>query len=110
MQAALEPSSPSPRARFALVVSLWGLAVSYVTLTVLIIALPTIAHDLAAPMASTNWVTIAPMLSVAAFTPLAGGLADRVGAKPIWLGGLALTLLGSLGSALAPDLPTLVVS
>ncbi|HEY6882220.1 MAG TPA: MFS transporter, partial [Polyangiales bacterium] len=110
MQAAPEPSSPSPRARFALVVSLWGLAVSYVTLTVLIIALPTIARDLAAPMASTNWVTIAPMLSVAAFTPLAGGLADRIGAKPVWLGGLALTLLGILGSALAPDLPTLIVS
>jgi DHA2 family methylenomycin A resistance protein-like MFS transporter len=108
----LEPSHfiPTPRARFALLVSLWGVFVSSVTVTVLLVALPSIARELHAPMASTNWVSLAPLLSVAAGTPLAGGLVDRFGAKRIWLVGFVLTLVGILGSALAPDLPLLISS
>jgi DHA2 family methylenomycin A resistance protein-like MFS transporter len=102
--------TPSPRARFALVVSLWGVFVSNVTLTVLLVALPQIASELSAPMASTNWVSLAPLLSVAACTPLAGGLTDRWGAKRVWLAGFILTLFGILGSASAPDLVSLIVS
>jgi MFS transporter, DHA2 family, methylenomycin A resistance protein len=104
------PFTPSPRARFALVVSLWGVFVSNVTLTVLVVALPDIARELHAPLANTNWVSLAPLLAVAAATPLAGGAADRYGAKRIWVMGFVLTLLGILGSALAPDLVTLVGS
>lgn len=106
----LSAFEPSPRARFALVVSLWGVFVSNVTLTVLLVALPSIASELGAPMASTNWVSLAPLLAVAACTPLAGGLTDRLGARRIWIAGFVLTLLGILGSALAPDLSTLILS
>ncbi len=102
--------TPSPRARFALVVSLWGVFVSNVTLTVLLVALPSIARELHAPMAMTNWVSMAPLLAVAAGTPLAGGLADRFGAKRIWISGFVLTLLGIVGSAFARDLPTLILA
>lgn len=107
---AVEPFTPAPRARFALVVSLWGMFVSNVTLTVLLVALPDIARELHAPLASTNWVSLAPFLSVAAATPLAGGATDRYGGKRIWIIGFVLTLVGILGSALAPDLATLIAS
>jgi DHA2 family methylenomycin A resistance protein-like MFS transporter len=108
----LEPATftPSPRARFALVVSLWGVFVSNVTLTVLLVALPQIARELNAPMASTNWVSLAPLLAVAAGTPLAGGLTDRFGAKRIWVSGFVLTLIGIVGSAFAPDLFSLILA
>jgi DHA2 family methylenomycin A resistance protein-like MFS transporter len=106
----LPSAPPTPRARYALIVSLWGLFVSNVTLTILVIALPVIAADLRAPLASTNWVSLAPLLAVAAFTPLAGTAADRYGAKRIWLLGFVLTLTGIGASALAPSLPSLVAA
>jgi len=97
-------------ARFALVVSLWGIFVSNVTLTILIIALPAIAKDLPAPVALANWVSLAPMLASAAITPLAGRAVDRYGAKRLWLLGFSLTLLGIGASSLAPTLHLLIVS
>ena len=105
------PSAPpAPIARFALVVSLWGIFVSNVTLTILIIALPAIAADLPAPVAFANWVSLAPLLASAAITPLAGRAVDRYGAKRLWLLGFALTLIGIGASAVAPTLLLLIVS
>jgi MFS family permease len=84
--------------------------VSNVTLTVVTVALPTIAHDVHADPASTNWVTLGPMLVVALFTTPAGRAADAYGRKLVWLMGFGLALLGMLGSALAPSLPLLLLA
>jgi MFS transporter, DHA2 family, methylenomycin A resistance protein len=92
------------------VVSLWGIFVSNITLTILIIALPAIAADLPADLALTNWVSFAPMLAVAAITPLAGRAADRYGARRLWLSGFALTLLGIGLSSIAPTLQLLIAA
>jgi MFS transporter, DHA2 family, methylenomycin A resistance protein len=92
------------------VISLWGIFVSNVTLTILIIALPAIAKDLPGELALINWVSLGPLLSVAAITPLAGRAADRFGAKRLWLLGFALTLVGIGASALAPTLPLLIAA
>jgi DHA2 family methylenomycin A resistance protein-like MFS transporter len=92
------------------VISLWGIFVSNVTLTILIIALPAIAADLPGELALINWVSLAPLLSVAAITPLAGRAADRYGAKRLWLLGFTLTLCGIGASALAPTLPLLIAA
>jgi MFS family permease len=109
--AAPRTSAHSPAvARFALLVSLWGIFVSNVTLTILIIALPAIAADLPGALALTNWVSLAPLLAAAIVTPLAGRAADRYGAKRLWLIGFALTLCGIASSALAPTLPLLIAA
>ena len=97
-------------ARFALIVSLWGIFVSNITLTILLIALPTIANDLQAELALCNWVSFAPMLAVAAVTPLSGRAADRYGAKRLWLLGFSLALLGFLASACSPSLFWLILA
>jgi len=108
---ASRPSTRSPAvARFALLISLWGIFVSNVTLTILIIALPAIAADLPGAPALTNWVSLAPLLAAAIITPLAGRASDRYGAKRLWLIGFALTLVGIASSAIAPSLPLLIVS
>ncbi|MET0342528.1 MAG: MFS transporter [Polyangiales bacterium] len=93
-----------------MIVSLWGIFVSNITLTVLLIALPSIAKDLNAELALCNWVSFMPMLAVAAITPLSGRAADRYGAKRMWLLGFSLALLGFLFSALAPSLFWLVLA
>jgi MFS family permease len=110
LSATSEPTRPTVKARFALLVSLWGIFVSNITLTILIIALPSIAKDLNADLAFINWVSFAPMLSVAVITPLAGPAADRFGAKRLWLLGFGLALFGIGCSALAPSLALLIVA
>jgi MFS transporter, DHA2 family, methylenomycin A resistance protein len=102
--------APTVQARFALAVSLWGIFVSNVTLTILIIALPSIAKDLNGDLAFSNWVSFAPMLAVAALTPLAGPASDRYGARRLWLMGFALTLFGIGCSSIAPSLGWLIVA
>jgi MFS family permease len=99
-----------PKARFALVVTLWGMFVSNITLTILTIALPYIARDLQTDRASTNWVTLGPMLVVAVITPAAGRMGDTYGRKRIWILGSWCSVLGMLGSALAPSLAPLLLS
>jgi MFS family permease len=106
--------SPTARvpsaARYALWVSLWGIFVSNITLTILTLALPYIARDLHAAPAATNWVTLGPMLVVALCTPAAGRASDVLGRKRVWVGGFAISLLGMAASALAPSLGPLLIA
>ncbi|MFT3928281.1 MAG: MFS transporter [Myxococcales bacterium] len=106
------PSSPrvSRAARLALWVSLWGIFVSNITLTILTLALPYIARDLQAEPAATNWVTLGPMLVVALFTPAAGRASDVLGRKRAWVGGFGISLLGMAASAFAPSLGPLLLA
>jgi len=116
VRAAVPAMSPSPTprvpraARFALWVSLWGIFVSNITLTILTLALPYIARDLQAAPAATNWVTLGPMLVVALCTPAAGRASDVLGRKRAWVGGFSISLLGMLASALAPSLGPLLLA
>lgn len=84
--------------------------VANITLTILTIALPYIARDLAADRATTNWVTLGPMLVVAVITPPAGRMADTYGRKRIFVLGSLCSVLGMLGSALAPSLGPLLLA
>ena len=91
-------------------VSLCGVFVSNMTLTILTIALPQIARDLDAERGFTNWVTLGPMLVTALLTPLSGRAADTLGRKAMWIGGFLLAIAGMVASALAPDLPWLLAA
>jgi len=98
------------KARFALVVTLWGIFVSNITLTILTTALPRIAVDLHSDRALTNWVSLGPMLVVALLTPAAGRLSDNYGRKRLWVAGSCFAMLGMLASALSPSIGPLIVA
>ena len=74
------------------------------------IALPTIAHDMATTPAATVWVVNAYQFAVAvSLLPLAF-LGDILGYKRIYMAGLVVFSIASLGCALAPTLPVLVAA
>ena len=74
------------------------------------IALPTIARDMATTPAATIWVVNAYQFAVTvSLLPLAF-LGDIVGYKRVYMGGLAVFTVASLGCALAPTLPLLVLA
>lgn len=72
-------------------------------LTVLNVALPTLAVTLKASEAQLQWFVTAYTLALVAGVLPAGLLGDRYGRKAVLVGGLVLFAVGSVGSAYAPS-------
>lgn len=68
------------------------------------VALSRIAADLGGSPVELNWVTNAFMLTFGATLMASGALADNHGRKRLFLVGLSLYVLASLGAMLAPDI------
>lgn len=71
-------------------------------------ALPSIGRALGAE-GDLSWVITIYLLTSTAATPLYGKLSDIHGRRIVLLGALWIFILGSLGCALAPTMPTLIV-
>ncbi|POX58739.1 hypothetical protein C3492_36505 [Streptomyces sp. Ru62] len=63
-----------------------------------------------ASLGSLSWVLNAYAITFAALLVVAGRAGDRIGQRPVFLIGIAVFTLASLGCALAPNLGTLVVA
>jgi len=71
--------------------------------------LPRLEHEFDARLSTVSWVAVAYLLTMAAFLPIFGRLADMVGRKLLYTGGFLLFVLGSGLCGLAPNLPVLIV-
>jgi EmrB/QacA subfamily drug resistance transporter len=76
--------------------------------TIVNVALPSIQHELHAPVSGLQWTLDAYTLVLASFLMLSGSTADRIGRRRTFQTGLALFTLGSLLCSLAPSLIWLV--
>lgn len=101
---------PVPR-RYWSAATIW-LAVAMAVLDGAIanVALPVIAHELGASPASSVWVINAYQLTITVLLLPLAALGDRIGYKCIYLPGLALFTLGSVGCALGGTLNLLVAA
>src|SRR6266436_5906543 len=118
--AAKEPSSavssgladglPAERRRWAVAAIFTALAVASLDTAIANVALPAIASDLHVSPADVVWVVnVYQIALVATLLPL-GALGEIVGHQRIYLGGLLLFTLASLGCALAWSLESLLVA
>lgn len=85
------------------------MALAFLDQTASAVALPNIQVDLHASAAEQQWVVGAYLTTMAAFIPAAGRIGDLYGRRRMFLGGVALFGLASLGCAVAPDIVTLIV-
>ncbi|WP_206953400.1 MFS transporter [Trinickia acidisoli] len=100
---------PVPQRYWAIVVIALGITLAVLDGAIANVALPTIARDLHASAASSIWVVNAYQLSVTiSLLPLAS-LGDRIGYRRVYIPGLALFTVASLGCALANSLPELAL-
>ncbi len=76
--------------------------------TIVNVALPSIQHDLHAPVSGLQWTVDAYTVVVASFLILAGSTADRFGRRRVFQIGLATFTVGSLLCSVAPGLGWLV--
>ena len=76
--------------------------------TMIAVALPRIMADLGIGVGRAGVLVTAYLIAMAAVQPLGGKLGDRLGRRPLLLGGLALFAVASCGAALAPTYPLLL--
>jgi DHA2 family multidrug resistance protein-like MFS transporter len=95
----------------------WSMASIWLALTMAVldgaianVALPTIAHELGASPASSVWIINAYQLTITILLLPLAALGDRIGYKCIYIPGLALFTVGSVGCALGHTLPLLIAA
>ncbi len=94
--------------RLALVVVL-GSIMSILDTTIVNVAIPTFARDFRAPLSTVQWVSTGYLLALAMTIPLTGWAVERFGAKRMWIGSLALFLVGSALSGASWSIQSLIV-
>lgn len=105
--AALAPAAP-PEGLLVTAVAL-GTVLAPLNSTMIAVALPSITADLTTDAAAASWLVTAYLIAMASLQPVAGRLGDRLGRRRLILAGLAGFGLASVGAALAPSLPLLVL-
>lgn len=81
-----------------------------VDVSVVNVSLPDMADDLGASFTALQWVFDVYAIALAALLLGAGALADRLGHRDVYVGGLLLFALSSLCSGLAPGTTELIVA
>ncbi len=112
MEKAAQIRSNDSGSKLAKALLLLGLSLGYFMVlldtTVVSIALPAIRTDLGGGIEGLQWVVNAYTIVFSGFLLSMGGLADKFGAKRLYLVGLALFLIASAASAVCPSLGALI--
>jgi DHA2 family multidrug resistance protein-like MFS transporter len=105
-----ESGLPIPQRYWAMLVIALALTLAVLDSAIANVALPTIARNLRASAAGSIWIVNAYQLAITiSLLPLAS-LGDRIGYRRIYLGGLMLFTIASLGCALSTSLPMLALA
>ncbi|EIK94423.1 arabinose efflux permease family protein [Pseudomonas sp. M47T1] len=100
---------PGPQRRLAMVAVMTATAMAVLDGTVVNIALPSMAQAFDVPAATTVWVVNGYLLAAAMTLMTFSALASRIGFRALFVGGMSLFTLASVGCALAPSLDVLIV-
>ena len=100
----------APDPRFALVASSFGLGMALLDVTAANVAVPVIRQTLHTDATGLSWVIDGYTLPFATFLLLAGGLGDRLGAKRLFVTGLAVFTAASALCGAAPGIASLVAA
>lgn len=101
---------PTPRRYWAIAAVWLAMTMSVLDGAIANVALPTIAGELHATAASSIWIVNAYQLAITiTLLPLAA-LGDRLGYRRVYLAGLVVFVLGSLGCALSHTLAELTAA
>jgi EmrB/QacA subfamily drug resistance transporter len=96
--------------RWVLAATILASTIAYVDESVVNVALPAIGRDLAAEPAALQWVINAYTLCLAAFLLVGGAAGDRLGRRRVFIAGVALFGLASLGCGLSRDIAQLIAA
>ena len=98
------------RRGLVLVATVLGSSMAFVDATVVNVALPTIGRDLDLGLAGRQWVFLAYSLPLASLYLPAGGIADRLGRRRVFLAGTLAFAIASAVAGAAPGAPALLAA
>jgi MFS transporter, DHA2 family, methylenomycin A resistance protein len=90
-----------PRQRLTLAVACTAQVMMVLDVMIVSVALPSLQRELHLSPAGLEWVVSAYALALAALIPTGGALGDHFGRKRVFMGGVALFMLASVGCALS---------
>src|ERR1700744_113806 len=99
-----------PRRWIAAAAMMAAVLMDMIDVTIVNVVLPTIRHDLGASATQLEWVVSAYMLAFAAVLITAGSLGDRFGRKRLFLAGIAVFGLASLGAGVSQTAAELIAA
>ena len=100
----------SARKRWVLAATVLGSSLTFIDGSALGVALPAIQRDLSAGPAAVQWVSNAYLLTLGALVLIGGAAGDRFGRRLVFLIGVAVFALASIGCALAPTVELLIAA
>lgn len=103
-----DPHRPPKNRKLTVAAILLSMFMSAMEATVVSTAMPTVISELRG-LELYGWVGAIYMLAMTVTMPIWGKLADVLGRKPVMLGGLAIFLVGSMGSGFASSMVMLIV-
>lgn len=100
--------NPPPRPALLLLAAAAGSFLLSMIQSLPLPVLPQIAQQLGVDATAAGWVTTSTLLAASACTPLLGRLGHVHGIKPVFIGALAVTLIGSVITATVHDIGWLI--
>jgi MFS family permease len=100
----------TPRKRLALAATVLGSSMAFIDGSVVNVALPAMRAALKADAAQVQWIVNAYLLLLGALVLIGGSAGDRYGRRKMFVLGVVLFGLASLGCALAPDVGWLIAA
>lgn len=90
------------------IVFVLALFMDLLDITIINVAIPTLAQEFGASTTTIEWVVTGYLLSLAIFIPISGWLGDRFGTKKVFILALTMFLVGSIACGLAWDVDSLI--
>jgi len=101
---------PEAARRLVLAGTVLGSSLAFIDGSAVSLTLPIMQLELGGDVASAQWIMNAYALMLGALVLAGGAAADRYGRKRVFLAGVVLFTLASLGCGLAPSLPVLIAA
>ncbi|MFE6891779.1 MFS transporter [Streptomyces sp. NPDC057694] len=103
-----QPTLTSRRRTLILAICCMSLLIVSLDITVLNVALPSMAKEFDAPLSGMQWTIDGYTVVLASLLMLAGSTADRIGRRKVFMTGLVIFTAASVACSLAPTLESLV--
>ena len=111
IRSASGPAACARQARqWVLAATVLASSMAFIDSSVVNVALPKMETDLDATLAAMTWVINAYTLCMSALLLIGGAAADQLGRRRMFLTGLSIFALASVGCGLAPDVGILVLA
>ncbi|CAE6762196.1 MULTISPECIES: MFS transporter [Paraburkholderia] len=101
---------PCRRKKLALAATILGSSMAFIDGSVVNVALPSIQTELGASVAAIQWVVNAYLLFLGALVLVGGSLGDKLGRRTVFIAGIGLFTLASIGCGLAPGVGALIAA